>query len=331
MRRNRFGSGLRRAGCLGLALCALTCLAASAEAADEPESRHSLGQRIVRALAVHDREPERILVGNKGQQPGTALVFESRDAGRSWTTLNGGRPLAPEASDVQAVAYGPKGTILAGTWKHGLFVSRDDGASFTPHAGFPSQDVRDIEPVPGRPSILYAATGRDGVFKSEDGGRNWRALGPDKSFLWSLTVLPDGGTVFAASPEAKVFRSEDGGASWTLIFDQEKVYAVAASDDGSALWLASETGLFRSSDGGATWSRVAALPSDKLSSVLWQEGSSPQVVVGSWTAGLYRYVPGSDEATHEFSGLPIVHLGRAGDDLLLGTWGRGLTILPGLD
>ncbi len=307
-----------------LVLLVLTVLAASEALA---ETWRALDGRIVRALAVHPADSTRILVGNKGKAAGAALVFESRDGGRSWTTLNGGAPLSAEASDVQAVAYGPDDVVLAGTWKHGLFVSTDGGASFAPHADFPSSDVRDIKAARDTPATLFAATGRNGIFKSSDGGKTWHRLGPSNAFFWSLTVAADGTQVYAVSPEAKVFRSLDGGETWQQVFDRAGAYALAVSTgDGDALWLATETGLYHSSDRGETWSRVTALPEEKLSSVLVREGSA--VVAGAWKHGVFTHDPVSGKVGRLLAELPVVHLKEAGDALLVGTWGKGLVVLP---
>ncbi len=306
-----------------LVFCLIVLAAFDARA----EGRSVLEGRIVRALAVHPGDSARILVGNKGKAAGAALVFESRDGGRSWATLNGGAPLDPQASDVQAVAYGPEGVVLAGTWKHGLFVSTDGGDSFARHADFPSSDVRDIVAAPDAPATLYAATGRNGVLKSLDGGKIWRRLGPSNAFFWSLTVSPDGAQVYAVSPEAKLFRSLDGGETWRQVFDRAGAYALAVSPgDAAKLWLATETGLFHSTDQGESWSRVTALPEEKLSSVLVREG--PGVFAGAWKRGVFALDPVGGKLDHLLTELPVVHLEEAGGALLVGTWGKGLVVLP---
>ncbi len=306
-----------------LPLCFIFLVAFEAET----ETQRSLEGKIVRALAVHPEDSSRVLVGNKGEAAGAALIFESRDGGRSWTTLNGGAPLSAEASDVQAVAYGPDDIVLAGTWKHGLFVSTDGGGSFAPHPDFPSRDVRDIKAARDAPTIVFAASGRDGVFKSQDGGKTWRGLGPGNAFFWSLSVSSDGARVYAVSPEAKLFRSLDGGETWRQVFDRVGAYALAVSpgaDD--ELWLATETGLFHSPDRGESWSRVTALPEEKLSSVLLRKGAG--IVVGAWKRGVFLHDPASGEVDHLLAESPVVHLEEADDALLVGTWGKGLVILP---
>ena len=290
-----------------------------AMAADEP----ALKNRIVRALIVDAADPYRLLAGIKGKAAGSGKVFESRDGGRSWSKLNAGRPLAAAATDVQAVVHGPNGLVLAGTWKNGLFFSRDGGARFDEHAGFPSKDIRDLKAVPEDPSVIYAATGRDGLFKSEDGGLTWRSLGQTGTFFWSLTLSPSGDTVYAVSLEKKVLRSRDGGASWETVFEEENAYALAvAPGDERSLALATEKGLYLSADGGANWHLSPDLSQAKLSSLAWP--TAERLYVGSWDGGVHLINPAGRETRHFLPELPVVHLALSGDVLLVGTWGRGL-------
>lgn len=281
--------------------------------------------RIIRSLAVHPADPARLLVGVKGSDPGSALVLESRDSGASWAALNGGRPLSPEASDVQSLGFGPGGVILAGTWTQGLFLSRDDGRSFSRDEAFPALDVRDIRLFTGPAPGLYAATGSQGVLRSDDGARSWRPLGPDKTYVWSLSISrPSEAALYAASPAKGVFGSIDGGESWYRLFGEDGAYAVDASDFGTDSFIvAGEKGLHISL-GGQDWLSLPDLAGEKLSSVLGARGQP--YLIGSWSGGVI--VVGRDGALAErlLPDVPVVHLARAATDLLVGTWGQGLYI-----
>lgn len=277
--------------------------------------------RIIRALAVHPAQPERILVGNKGKQAGSGKVFESRDGGRSWTTLNQGKALDPMAADVQAVAYGPGEAVLAGTWKRGLFISRDGGTNFENIEDFPESDIRDLLVVPGEPNRIYAATGRRGVIASDDGGLTWQVQGPDKTFLWSLARSEE--ALFAASPNGGLFESRDRGATWSSAFTDEGAYAALAVGD--RILLAGETGLHeRAAEG--DWRKLPVLDGVKLSSLL--RGNHQNVLVGAWGGGV-TVLSSSGEAIEQLlPKIPVLHVRRAGPRLLVGSWGKGLYIFP---
>ena len=303
------------AATLGLLLLAGPSLSLAAE------PLHVLKGRIIRALAVHPTEPDRILVGNKGKQAGSGKVFESRDGGRTWRTLNQGKALDPKAADVQAVAYGPEGTILAGTWKRGLFVSRDGGTDFEKVAGFPESDVRDLLVVPDEPTRIYAATGRRGVIASHDGGESWRVLGPDKIFLWSLTL--DADRLFATSPNSGLVESRDRGATWATPFTDDGFYAALV--DEKRVLLAGETGLHERIEGKA-WRKLPALDGVKLSSLL--RGDGREVLIGAWSGGVIILNANGEIIERLLPKLPVLHLRRAGPSLLAGSWGKGLYIFP---
>ncbi|MDD9927251.1 MAG: hypothetical protein OXR03_15615 [Rhodospirillaceae bacterium] len=277
--------------------------------------------KIIRSLSV---EASRILVGLKGGQPGTALVYESQDSGRTWRGLNGGRSLSPQATDVQAVAA-IGAVIFAGTWKHGLFVSRDGGATFQHQAGFPSNDIRSVRVVSrGKDSVVYAATARDGVFRSHDRGASWTALGPGRDFFWSRSA--DEERVYAVSLETAIYRQTHGAKSWEKIFDQDDAYSLASDSNGERLAVAAQTGAYHSQDSGKSWQRVALSGREKLSSVLYLKGGS--ALFGSWSNGLIRVGSENGAARRILQKTAVLHLALSGETLVVGTWGAGLKLLP---
>lgn len=290
-----------------------------------PTVQTVLKQRIIRSLAVHPTEVGRILVGNKGSSPGSGLVFESRDNGKSWRFLNGGKPVDPAATDVQAVAYGTKGTVFAGTWKHGLYVSRDGGETYARLRRFPASDIRDIRVATEKPSIVYAATPGQGVFKSGDGGATWSAIGPSNVFFWSLHVSASGDQVYAVSLEKAVYWSRDGGKSWRKIFDRENAYAIAVTAE-SGLWLATEKGLYRAAKPDAPWRLVETVPRGKFSAVA-PSPDGRSVLLGDWSGGVHMLDVAGNSVGRLVPKRSVVHLRWSGSKLLAGSWGDGLALI----
>ena len=100
-------------------------------------------------------------------------VWHSPDAGTSWLRHRAPFPLN---SRIQALAVHPTAphTLFAGG-DTGLFVSRDGGATWeqlaSPEA-LPTIWSLAIDPVD--PSILFAGTRPAGVYRSRDGGRQWK-------------------------------------------------------------------------------------------------------------------------------------------------------------
>ncbi len=130
--------------------------------------------------------------------------------------------------------------------------------------------------VPTHPQRLYAGT-RDGVLRSDDGGRTWQPCGMEGHIVKSLAVSPHNPDVlFAGTKPALMFRSDDGGETWRELTGFRRipnrwwwfspaeppdrrayVFAIAPSPTEPDVLLAGvEFGaVVRSEDGGQTWSR----------------------------------------------------------------------------
>lgn len=166
-------------------------------------------------------------------------MFRSLYGGRNWRTLNSNKSLHPQATDVQAVLAVSEQVILAGTWKHGLYVSRNNGGNFKQIIPFPSSDVRDLQMAGG---VIYAATARHGVHASMDVGRSWKPLGPGDDFLWLVTIA--GKRLFASSPEKAVYERPLTSGEWRKIFVADGANAVAITPGSGGLRaVASSKGL----------------------------------------------------------------------------------------
>lgn len=67
---------------------------------------------------------------------------------------------------------------------------------------------------PENPKLMYVAM-RDGLFKSTDGGENWKPLGKELKNLASVTVNPKRpAEVYVATLDGIIFKSTDGGVKW---------------------------------------------------------------------------------------------------------------------
>ncbi|MCP5082075.1 MAG: hypothetical protein GY948_10305 [Alphaproteobacteria bacterium] len=281
-----------------------------------PESLHVLKGRIIRALAFEPGDPNHILVGQKARKPGSGLVFKSLDGGKTWRTQNANAALNPAATDVQAVAAVSKSLLLAGTWKQGLFVSKNGGRKFGPVRAVANNDIRDFA-VTG--TTLYAASSQKGVFQSDDKGKTWTAIGPARAALWSITAA--GGRLYASSLLSGVF--ERKGEAWKKISDQDKVYATAVNERaGNSLALAAETGIYIRKKG--RWQK--AIAGETFADILFSP--TGLLIAGSWENGLVVLSPDGRLVRRLLAGKSVVHLHISGERLFAGTWGDGLHILP---
>ena len=176
-------------------------------------------------------------------------VWETRDAGRTWTPIFDSAPIgsigalaiAPSAPKVLYVGSGEadmRSDIAQGV---GMFKSADGGRTWAASGLADSQAIARIVVDPRTPDVVLAAvlghpygpSTQRGVFHSADGGRTWtRTLytNPDTGAV-DLAFKPDDpNTVYAAlwqtrrppwnvyppssGPGGELYKSGDGGLSW---------------------------------------------------------------------------------------------------------------------
>jgi photosystem II stability/assembly factor-like uncharacterized protein len=217
--------------------------------------------------------------------------------------------------------------------------------------------VSRVAGVPGDPQIYYAATASGGVWKSEDGGINWKPVFDEQpiSSMGSIAVAPsDPNVVYAGSGEGNIrgnvaagngiYKSTDGGKTWTHVWKQEgqigtmvvhpKNPDVAfAAVLGHAFGPNPERGVYRTKDGGKTWQQVLKKDPDTGASDVALDPSNPSIVfAGLWQA---RRRPWEMTSGGPGSGLWV---SRDGGDtwkqltengLPEGTWGKvGVAVAP---
>src|SRR5579862_507165 len=180
-------------------------------------------------------------------------VWETLDAGRTWTPIFDDQPIA----SIGAIAVAPSNPRV-------LYVGTGEA------------DMRS--------DIAYG----DGVYKSVDGGKSWAHLGlAETKEIAAIVVDPhDADVVYVAAlghpygpnEERGVFKSTDGGKSWSKVLykgpDVGAISLAMAPDDPkvvyAALWQTRRppwnvyppsngpgSGLYKTSDGGTTWTQPA--------------------------------------------------------------------------
>jgi photosystem II stability/assembly factor-like uncharacterized protein len=253
----------------------------------------------VSSIAVDPRDNSRWLIG-----AGNGGVWETRDAGRSWT------PIADEAPSlsvgVVTFAPGNPDVIYVGT---GEYV----GTSPSSNVGV-------------------------GILKSVNGGQSWALLGQssfNRTTIRRLRVDPnDANIVVAASatggsgreryglnpafamPKFGVQRSTDGGATWMRTLAGQASALEVAPANFSRQYAAivnlmptppndeMPDGIYRSTNGGVTWSRIAGpwgpQSSDPRQSVL---GRIELAIAPSDPNVLYASIAAPSNGTGAFLGL----------------------------
>ncbi len=155
----------------------------------------------------------------------------------------------------------------------GVEISRDGGQTWQPLAMVGLADFHAMTISRADPKVLWAwnVSGRPGLYRSQDGGRQWEYLDdPGLRGVFSLAAHPQRANVVLAGTVRGLFMSEDAGRSWrpfsealsslpvTVIEVHPKnpqiIYAYAAKPD---------LGLIRSEDGGKQWGSVGFFLGDR--------------------------------------------------------------------
>jgi hypothetical protein len=245
-------------------------------------------------------------------------VFRSVDRGENWVGLNSNWTSTENYSI--ALHPGDPTTVLGSDEFTGkLFRSKDSGLTWQTVY----QNLQGIGPdvrhgfktlafAPGRPNTVYAGMSRDtnsvnrgnagpsfGMFKSTDGGLNWRESNDPVSAGQNINVLlvdpVDENTVYAGTLHSGVLKSRDGGGTWRQSNQGLRILDVRALALDSAkpdvLFAGMENGgVYRSTDGGATWqpSATGMNPNDSVRD-LAVDPTNPQIVfAGTINSGVYR-------------------------------------------
>src|SRR5262245_45767618 len=170
-----------------------------------------------------------------------------------------------------------QGNILVGTIGQGVMMSADDGASWTRASvrqGMHSDCiVKALQPHPHRAGVVYAGTDV-GLYRSDDGGAQWRLLDTPMSgaMVWSVAIDPVVPRVMFAGTgtpsKPGIYRTTDDGTSWEHLAVEivaecpnvgiPRPTAIAVDPiDHRHVWVGLEVdGVRHSADGGDTWTRV---------------------------------------------------------------------------
>lgn len=248
-----------------------------------------------------------------------------------------GRISAIEALYLQADPKHPqekKLCIYVGSAAGGVFKSKDNGTTFS--AIFDKEKQHSIGAMALDPrykdSVLWVGTGEcnvrnsvsigGGLYKTTDGGENWKLLGlenveriakialnpknPEVAFIAGM------GALWSDSPERGLYRTTDGGRSFEkVLYVDEKTGCCDVAVDPenpnivyAAMWQFRRkafsfssggpgSGFYKSTDGGKTWNKLTRdIPAGDLGRVIVTIApSNPNVVYAmfeSKESGLYR-------------------------------------------
>jgi photosystem II stability/assembly factor-like uncharacterized protein len=204
-------------------------------------------------------------------------------------------------------------TFYLGASGGGVWKTDDYGASWrnVSDGFFATPSIGDIAVAQNDANIVYVGTGSDGlrsniiegkgVYKSIDGGVNWKHIGLDKTGLIGAVELDPAnhnivyvaaiGQPFNSNEERGLFKTVDGGRSWEKILfisDRVGIVDVEIHPSNSNILYASawkaerkpwtvisggkiekeEAGIYKSVDAGASWKKINnGLPTDLVGKI----------------------------------------------------------------
>lgn len=225
-------------------------------------------------------------------------LWKTTDGGMTWRPVTDGQiksssvgavAVAPSNPDILYIGMGEtelRGNIMQGD---GVYKSIDSGKTWM-HLGLEdTQAIAKIRVHPKNPNIVYiAALGHPygqneqrGVFKSTDGGKNWKKILYKSSKTGAIDLILDPNnpeTVYASfwqvyrtpykmlggGSECSLYKSNDGGLTWEDISNNPgfasrplgKIGIAVSGANSNKLWALVESdngGVYVSEDAGQTW------------------------------------------------------------------------------
>lgn len=208
---------------------------------------------------------------------GTKQLFAATDKGifindskaQQWTPVKAASLPTDSYTALEFNISAPK-TLYAGTVHNGIFMSHDDGMSWSAlKAGWPVGSAANDLSYDADHHQLWAAT-TAGVYLLKDGAPSWQA---------SSTGLPAHTVAYAIEPAATssaslktvylgtnhgVYTSQDQGRHWRT--GQESLAATSVyqivvdfrSNNGQTIYISTDVGAFRSDDSGQHWAGIAS-------------------------------------------------------------------------
>jgi len=190
--------------------------------------------------------------------------------------------------------------------------------------GPPGNRVIAVVGVPGDLKTYYVGAASGGVWKSVDGGTNWKSMFDKQTAqsIGSLAIAPsDPSIVWAGTGETfirsnissgnGIYKSTDSGVTWTnmglektgrigrIVINPRDPNIVFAAAMGHSYGPQPDRGVFRTMDGGKTWEKVLFVDENTGASDIAMDPNNSQILVaGTWqmeikTWGKFSGGPGS--------------------------------------
>ncbi len=250
-----------------------------------------------RSFASSPADPHHIYLGTTN-----SWIYQSTDDGATWTRLAQLGAVDDLVIDNLLVDESDPKTLYAGVWQMdenggGIYISHDEGRTWTASPGMLGQSVRSLTQAVSNPNILVAGT-MTGVYRSEDGGLHWTEISPPGSQeihkVESVAIDPTDAKIIYAGTWHLPWKTTDGGANWTnikqgLIVDSDVFSILLDPKFPTTMYLSACSGIYKSDSAGAQFHKIQGIPSSaRRTRVLMMDPANRSIVYAGTTEGLYK-------------------------------------------
>ena len=273
------------------------------------------------AIAVAPSDPNIVYVasGEGLQRPDLSVgdgIYKSIDAGKTWVHLGlrGGQQIpqiAVDPHDPNRLFVAVLGHPYGPNTERGIYRSTDGGRTFD-KVLYKDENTggNDVAIDPSNPQVVYATLWEarqgpwenaawsgdgGGIFKSTDGGNNWRPL--TLGFASSVTqaflaIAPSNSRVIyayvAQGGSTAIYRSNDAGENWVrTTTDPRPATRIGGGDlpvpavDGKNPDIVYSASIvtWRSTDGGKTWTGIKGAPGGDDYQRIWINPNNPDIIL----------------------------------------------------
>ncbi|MBV9405118.1 MAG: hypothetical protein JO211_07220, partial [Acidobacteriaceae bacterium] len=245
-------------------------------------------------VGIDPKQPNVVLAGAMN-----SLLFESKNAGESWTLLDFPKR---NLSEVTTILVDPEDSThyLAGTVAAeggGLFESHDAGKSWNVIRDLHDVGVRALAAAPSKPSRFIAGTMR-GVMLSDDCGKTWTRISDPQNLemqgISAVAIDSKNPDIIYAGTSHLPWKTSDGGKTWqsihTGMIDDSDVFSIFVDPSEPSDVLASAcSGIYSSNDRGELWHKLLGIPNtSRRTHVIREDPLSASTIYAGTTTGLFR-------------------------------------------
>jgi photosystem II stability/assembly factor-like uncharacterized protein len=245
---------------------------------------------VIDTLVQHPGEPKHIYAGAWDLHSEGGGLFESQDAGSTWTRV----PLPHPFSSVRgfALCRSMPSRMIVGTLD-GAFVSIDGGRIWKRVGGRELEKAESVAIDPVDPRFLYVGTWRLS-YRSSDFGRTWSLVDkgmPLDSDVFSIAIDARNPSVIYSSACSGVYFSVNRAQSWTRMKLLPDRFAIRAQliyidpIDSHRIYSGTTEGLFVSNNDGREWVRLT--PANvTVNAIQVNPSNSNQILIGTEYQGI---------------------------------------------